>query len=142
MNMPVNFTDQQSQRNYKLLDKAYVIITLGNPKQDCKFFGICKTEVYDAAEHDVEFQSLTNHCLGQCIAIDFLHKEIEIYFPYNGMSAQVLERYFSGNFQIMSAFEFPKAICEAWNTPPFTILPGHYAITRELKGLSIHFSTA
>lgn len=140
MNMPANFTNQYPESHYVSLDDAYLIITLGNPKQHCKFFGICKTEVYDATKTKLDFQSLTSRCLGQCIALDFFDKKIEMYFPYTGLSAQVLSQHFAAPFQIMTAFEFPQSICEAWSIPPFTILAGRYPVIREAEGLSIHFS--
>jgi hypothetical protein len=120
--------------------QTHLIITLGNPKQQCRHFGICKAEVYDNWPALPEYYQPEKQCLAQICDIDYAENKALFVFLLEAMHSKVRRDYFTPHFFVQNRYCFSDAFLEREGFPPISILPGYYRSRKTDKGLCINFS--
>ena len=106
-------------------ETIYGDVEFGNPRIDCRNFGICKVAILDHLKVTYEPKSA-------CATILFSNSQVEIRFLKKDMHPLVKSKYFlSGFFQIDSQFIFSKEIQNRVKTENIKIKQGKYKIIQD-----------
>lgn len=101
---------------------------IGSPAADCKYFGICSTELLS----DQDWVNFTPTRVRQTKAILSLASSDQLLFsfPISGMLSETREQFFSASgFKVDTPYFLPKFAIEAFNLPlGSSIKPGTYTV--------------
>ena len=85
-----------------IYDDVYSIITLGNPKQQCRYFGICRLESWTPDVSPAVMKS--NQCIAQMLSLSLDEQYLEIVFLEQFLTNQQRAYYFDSYFLIEEAY--------------------------------------
>jgi hypothetical protein len=122
-----------------LYKEVYCIVTLGNPKQNCKYFGICRLESHKFSSQLPKLN--TNKCLAKLISVDLNSRALKLLFLNDFLTSEIRKRHFDDSFLIETPYVFndvTKAILGINNINH--INPGVYPVIKQGDDLCVVFS--
>lgn len=114
------------------LPPVLLMVTLGNPKQECRHLGICRVEVWEG-KGPIGLQG-RNRCLAKFVFLDAGQLLLKCLFLEQYLAKTVRDRYFSDAFKVESPYHCPPETALHLGMRPFTILAGKYVLIQSPQG--------
>ncbi|MCG8328918.1 MAG: hypothetical protein MI974_14595 [Chitinophagales bacterium] len=123
-----------------IYDDVYSIITLGNPKQQCRYFGICRLESWTPDVSPVDMKS--NQCIAQMLSLSLDEQYLEIVFLEQFLTNQQKAYYFDSYFLVEEAYILSNCSMKLLGIKHLeggSICNGKYYCTIIEKGIKVKF---
>lgn len=137
----VNMLDRTIGTSAQIIyDNVYGIITLGNPKQGCRYFGICRLESWTPGLSPIEVES--NQCIAQMLSLSLDEQYLEMLFLEQFLTNKQKAYYFDSYFLIEEACVLSNCNLELLRIEHLqgvSICNGKYYCTIIEKGIKIRF---
>lgn len=114
------------------------VITLGNPRQNCKYFGICRIDNITTTG-PVRAGLKPNQCVANFVRFSAEQMTLEMLFLKAFLSRQLLKKYFLPHFVVETPYYFSDENHKSLQSKLFCICKGHYATLPSAGGLSVVF---
>lgn len=118
------------------LPPALLVVTLGNPRQECRHVGICRVELWQGGRH---FMPDGKNCLARFASLNVRESLLKCIFLRSFLSGAARARYFEGSFEIQEPYCLSPEVAAALGLLPFCILPGEYALRETPLGPEAFF---
>lgn len=117
---------------------VFLQVELGNPRQQCRFFGICHVERI-ALQDILQFRPQNDKT-----ALALVYWEVERLpwlFPYSGMTPLAATRFFGGDFFLVESDFFCRLAGTATGLEAIDVViqAGQYPIERQINGVAVCF---
>ncbi len=123
-----------------LQSSALLRVVLGNPKQECKYFGICRLELWDGRP------LLENECVARCAAFYAKSRKLQLLFLKNYLSNALYAKHFHPFFLVPFPCELPAFMLSLFigagtgAIPGIIIKPGEYDFLHVPQGICVTFN--
>ena len=137
----VNMLDRTVGTSAQIVyDNVYGIITLGNPKQGCRYFGICRLESWTPGLSPIKVDS--NQCIAQMLSLSLDEQYLEMLFLEQFLTKEQKAHYFDSYFLIEEAYVLSNCCMELLRIKDLqggSICNGKYYCTIVKKGIKVRF---
>ncbi|MCB0552683.1 MAG: hypothetical protein KDD02_03955 [Phaeodactylibacter sp.] len=129
----------EAEPGFVFFPPVLLLITLGNPKQECRYLGICRVEILEGQYTVARELQMKNNCVARFEYLDPGKRLLKCTVLDKYLMDCTRIRYFRESFQIESPFRLPEETARQLGVHPFVILPGKFELSRALLGLEILF---
>jgi hypothetical protein len=126
-----------------IYEETYATITLGNPKEKCRYFGICRVENWAPETPSVVLRD--NQCVVKMLSYCEDQMYLEVLFLNEFLNSGQINTYFNSHFMIESPYQLTAANCELLSIKKYStyfICKGQYICIPEEFGIIIRFNMA